>query len=91
MAGGDYAGDTVEGDQCMTINNSWGYARHGSYEEYDHSDGELYVYDQCCKNCRYFRFSDEYGAECMRPGADEFDAPADDGSTWCEDWKGGRN
>ena len=28
--------------------------RHSSYDDYDHSDEELYVYDQCCRNCRYF-------------------------------------
>ena len=25
----------------------------GSYEDYDHSDQELYVYDQNCDNCCY--------------------------------------
>ena len=73
------------------IEDSWGggghHVRHGSYEEYDHSDQEIYVYDQCCGNCRYFRGS-EYGSECIRPGGDEFDNPPDDGSGWCEYWKG---
>ena len=44
----------------------WGcgghHVRHGSYEEYDHSDQEIYVYDQCCANCRFFCGS-EYGSE----------------------------
>lgn len=53
------------------------------YDEYDHSDEEIYVYDQCCRNCRYFG-----NRECVRPGADEFDAPAENGSDWCEEWKG---
>ena len=26
----------------------------GGYEDYDHSDEELYVYDQSCENCCYF-------------------------------------
>ena len=47
----------------------WGcgghHVRHGSYEEYDHSDQEIYVYDQCCANCRFFCGS-EYGSECVR-------------------------
>jgi len=69
----------------------WGcdghHVRHGSYEEYDHSDQEIYVYDQCCANCRFFCGS-EYGSECVRLEADEFDNPPDDGSGWCEYWKG---
>ncbi len=75
----------------MSNGNDWGsgghHVRHGSYDEIDHSDQEIYVYDQCCRNCRYF-YGCEYGSQCMRPGADEFDTPADDGSDWCEYWKG---
>ena len=75
----------------MSHDTEWGcgghQVRHGSYEEYDHSDQEIYVYDQCCANCRFFCGS-EYGSECVRLEADEFDNPPDDGSGWCEYWKG---
>ena len=57
----------------------------GGYDDYDHSDEELYVYDQCCRNCRYFQ-----NHQCTNPDRDEFDYPADNGSDWCEDWKGRR-
>ena len=59
----------------------------GSYEDYDHSDEEIYVYDQCCLNCRYFRHY-EIGSECTNPNLDEFDSPADNGTDWCENWRG---
>ena len=57
----------------------------GGYDDYDHSDEELYVYDQCCRNCRYFQ-----NHQCTNSGRDEFDYPADNGSDWCEEWKGRR-
>ena len=44
----------------------------GGYEDYDHSDQELYVDDQSCKNCRY------RGECCHTPFP----------SGWCEYWKG---
>lgn len=65
-------------------------SRHrGSYEDYDHSDEEMYVYDQCCRNCRYFRQL-EFGFYCTCPELSEFDSPSDNGSNWCENWKGVR-
>ena len=63
------------------------YHRRGSYDEYDHSDEELYVYDQCCGNCRFFR-NQEFGSVCLNRNHDEFDAPADSGTDWCEYWRG---
>ena len=57
--------------------------RSGSYEDYGASGETLEVYDQCCRNCRYYRHS-----ECVI--ADEFDYPSDNGSDWCERWKGRR-
>lgn len=45
----------------------------GSYEDYDHSDQEMYVYDQCCDNCRYQH-------NC-------YHTPFPSG--WCEYWKDG--
>ena len=47
----------------------------GGYEDYDHSDQEMYVYDQCCENCRY-RCNCHY-------------TPVPSG--WCEYWKSGGN
>ncbi len=59
---------------------NWNYgSRRGSYEDYDHSDEEMYVYDQCCDNCRFFRNN-----ECVRPERDEFDYPGP--KDWCELW-----
>lgn len=52
----------------------------GSYEDYDHSDQELYVYDQCCENCRFFN------GGCCNEGREDFDPYPD--ANWCEDWKG---
>lgn len=45
----------------------------GGYEDYDHSDEELYVDDQCCENCRY--------------QGDCYHTPFPSG--WCEYWKDG--
>lgn len=64
--------------RLMNFTNS---SRHrGSYEDYDHSDQELYVYDQCCENCRYFYIgcstTEKYGCRSHPE------------SNWCEDWKG---
>ena len=47
----------------------------GGYEDYDHSDQELYVDDQCCDNCRYC-------GNC-------YHTPFPSG--WCEYWKGYRD
>lgn len=44
----------------------------GGYEDYDHSDQELYVYDQSCENCRY-------RGNC-------YHTPFP--SEWCEYWQG---
>lgn len=46
----------------------------GGYDDYDHSDEELYVDDQCCENCRYY-------GNC-------YHIPFPSG--WCEYWKDGR-
>lgn len=49
------------------------YNSRGSYEDYDHSDQELYVYDQNCDNCRY------RGCCTHEPYP----------SGWCEYWRDG--
>ena len=68
--------------------NDWGHEyRRGSYDDYDHSDEELYVDDQWCANCRFFR-KYEAGSECTNPNLGEFDLPADNGTDWCENWEG---
>ena len=62
--------------------NDWDHEyRRGAYDDYDHSDEELYVDDQCCKNCRFFS-----GFKCTQPERDEFDYPGP--KDWCELWKG---
>ena len=60
-----------------------GSSHRGSYDDYDHSDEELYVYDQCCGNCRYY---DSAACCCTRPWQDEFR----DENGWCMEWKGVR-
>ena len=78
------------------IYNGIGRKRHrGSYEDYDHSDEELYVDDQCCMNCHYYNHScrictnytdERTGAE----RADKYDKPKarKDPDDWCVDWIG---
>ena len=55
--------------------------RRDSYDDYDHSDEELYVYDQCCQNCRFYS---EQGVCCMY-GREDY-RPFQP-SNWCVDWK----
>lgn len=71
----------------MNYDDNYG-KHHSRWDEYEPEE-EIYVYDQCCKNCIYFRQS-AYGSECVHPEHDEFDCPADDGSDWCDLWKGKR-
>lgn len=58
------------------------FKHNGSYWNYDHSDQELYVYDQCCQNCRYC--GDGY--ECENYDRENY-MPRPH-SNWCMDWKG---
>ena len=53
----------------------------GSYEEYDHSDEELYVYDQCCDNCRFMN-----DGICRHPYP--YSNKERRTSDWCPEWKG---
>lgn len=66
-------------------NVNWGCGGHrvrrGSYDEYDHSDEELYVYDQCCQNCRFYNDGDFRCSRRYRYGFKN-------GRGWCVDWKG---
>ena len=62
------------------------YARHGSYDEYDHSDQEVYVYDQCCQNCRYYGGMGGGDIGCGKYNREGF-TPFPK-SNWCMDWKG---
>ena len=54
----------------------------GGYDDYDHSDQELYVDDQCCENCRYF-----CGNGCGNVNREDYNPDPD--IHWCEDWKDG--
>ena len=59
----------------------------GSYEEYDHSDEELYVYDQCCENCRFYcDWDDDEHNGCKNYGREDYKQYPQ--SHWCCDWKG---
>lgn len=53
------------------------------------SDEELYVYDQCCQNCRYYCDwdEDEYNG-CKNYGRPDYKQYED--TDWCVDWKGKR-
>lgn len=69
----------------MSRDTEWGcdghQVRHGSYDEIDHSDQEIYVYDQCCRNCRFY---DAGALYCTR----NYHAKVKYGRGWCEYWKG---
>ena len=54
----------------------------GGYEDYDHSDQELYVDDQCCDNCRYFN-----GGICNKYDREDYEEEPESG--WCDEWRGG--
>lgn len=62
-------------------NRDRGNHHRGCYEEYDHSDEELYVYDQCCDNCRFGH--DGICSQIYKYG-DRKKLTSD----WCPDWKG---
>ena len=51
------------------------------------TDDELYVYDQCCRNCRYYCDWDspeENGCKLYgRPDYEQYPE-----NSWCFDWKG---
>lgn len=63
MAGGHNGTGKMERDQRVNITDSWGMAlgvlllqegidvNRGRWEEYDHSDQEMNVYEQSCANC----------------------------------------
>ena len=55
--------------------STYQFYNRGGYEDYDHSDEELYVDDQCCENCRFC-------GNC-------YHTPFPSG--WCEYWKDGRH
>ena len=55
--------------------------RRDFFDDYDHSNDELYVYDQCCQNCRYYN---DTGVCCKY---DREDYKPFQLSRWCVDWK----
>jgi len=68
--------------RSLDIEDRSGGSRCSSYDDYDHSDQELYVYDQCCKNCRY---CDE-STGCRNYNREDYTPFPESG--WCMDWKG---
>ena len=54
----------AQGDYHMSRRRNY---HRGSYEEYEHSDQELYVDDQCCGNCCYYE-----GGYCMKPDTSDY-------------------
>jgi hypothetical protein len=65
----------------MSNQHEQAFSHRGSYEEYDHSDEELYVYDQCCDNCRFMN-----DGICRRPNP--YSGKEHLTSDWCPEWKG---
>ena len=58
-------------------------------DEYDRSDEEMYVYDQCCENCRYYcDWEDEENNGCKHYSRPDYQQHPP--SHWCCDWKGKR-
>lgn len=54
-------------------------------------DEELYVYDQCCENCRFYCESDDNddfdeASGCKNYGREDYERRPP--SHWCCDWKG---
>ena len=51
------------------------------------SDEEMYVYDQCCQNCRYYcDWDDQKHNGCKNLGREDYEQYPK--SNWCLDWKG---
>lgn len=65
----------------MSSQHEQACSHRGSYEEYDHSDEELYVYDQCCDNCRFMN-----DGICHNPYP--YSRKERRTSEWCPEWKG---
>ena len=61
-----------------------------TYDEYDdegeYLDEEYSIYEQCCRNCRFFSMYRGYG-ECRNPNLDEFDSPSAKGDDCCDLWE----
>ena len=53
------------------------------------AEEEMYVFDQCCQNCRYYcDYGDEDEIGCKYKRRDDYEQhPA---SNWCVDWRKGR-
>lgn len=53
-------------------------------------DEEMYVYDQCCQNCRYYCDWDPEKElnGCKNYGREDYKQHEETG--WCMDWKGKR-
>lgn len=50
-------------------------------------DEELYVYDQCCENCRFYcDWDDDEHNGCKNYGREDYQQHPQ--SHWCCDWKG---
>ncbi|MBR2135447.1 MAG: hypothetical protein IJ855_04415 [Bacteroidales bacterium] len=56
--------------------------RHSVYEDYDHTDEKMYVDDQNCRNCRFFR-----AGSCVNPSHVGSANYLDGDTGWCVDWK----
>ncbi len=55
----------------------------GGYRE----DEELYVYDQCCENCRYYcDWEDERQKGCRYYARDDYERMPE--THWCYQWRG---
>ena len=57
----------------------------GNYPPGYRDDEELYVYDQCCQNCRYCDEESE-GNGCEKRDREDYEPFPP--TNWCVDWKG---
>ena len=59
----------------------------GNWDAYEPEE-ELYVYDQCCENCRYYADYCESESGCRNVDREDYEVRPK--THWCCDWKGKR-
>ena len=62
----------------------------GGFSQRYRADEEMYVYDQCCQNCRYWCDWDFDNSQngCKNYSREDYERKPE--SNWCVDWKGKR-
>ena len=78
-----------EGETDMSYDDFSGRYRDDRTSSYDGfgTDEEMYVYDQCCENCRYYcGWGEEKQRGCKLYTRDDYERFPK--SRWCYQWKG---